>query len=262
MSTFLNLPYELRGRILEHALLAPYSPPANPWTGADKRRPLQDIKYTAWQHGRRYTLYDTSLDQRLATPCQTLLLINRQIRDETKDILRRLKNPSYQLDVMVVNEWELWPTWLSVPVVRTHVDEVNVNFRIFGHCIVYENWRHTTGDGGHNGLEWCFYALLERFAVHGPLTEPGLSDQRAPKFYITTLTLNIESAADEKGSLPPSDSRWEEYMRDRAKSHWPIPQPDSVYFPLLPEWLGKYLYREVDHLIGRSYQPGWYGAIL
>ncbi|KAI9037489.1 uncharacterized protein KD926_000284 [Aspergillus affinis] len=246
--------------ILKHALLAPYAPPTNPWTGADKRQPLKDIEYKAWSHGPRYTLYDTLLDQRLATRCQALLLINRQIRDETKDILRRLGKPSYQLDVMVVNEWELWPTWLSVPVLRSHLDEVNVNFRIFGHCIVYENWRHTRGDGGHDGLEWCFYAMLERFVVHGPLTEPAMSDQQAPRFYINTLTLNIESDAFEK--YLPSDPRWEEYKGARERHHRSIPQPDSSFFPLLPEWLAKDLYCEIDRLIGYSYHPDRYGDIL
>ncbi|PLB46265.1 hypothetical protein P170DRAFT_439889 [Aspergillus steynii IBT 23096] len=176
--------------------------------------------------------------------------------------MRRLKRPNYLLDVMIVNEWDFWPTWLSVPVLRTHLDEVNANFRIFGHCLSGDKVRWITGDGGHDGPEWCFYAMLERFLVHGPLTEPSKpKKQTGRKFYIKTLTLNFESAAGDQYYLAPSTVRrrlWAQFK------HLDDPEECldlSLYAPR-PEWPAKILYSELVSLLRLSEYIPSYGLMF
>lgn len=261
MSMLLKLPYELRAIILENALLTPYEPPINPWTGADKRQPLRDYDHTLMDFGPRHTLYDTSLNERLASTCQALLLTNHQIRKETRVMLQRLEKPNYELDVMMVHEWDLWPTWLSVPVVRTHADEVNVTFRLFGHRIQSEQNQYISGDGGHNGPEWCFYSLLERYIAHGPVTEPQ-PERKDRGFFIKTLTLNIKSAADELYPLPPPELVEKLESRKGSARRFHGGHPDLANYAMPPECLARDLGWEIKGLLRLGRHRIRYGATL
>jgi len=64
----------------------------------------------------------------------SLLLISRQISKQTTSALARLfpRGIDYKLDIMLAEEQELWPTWLSVPAVTKQVGALGVSFQIFG----------------------------------------------------------------------------------------------------------------------------------
>lgn len=113
MSPLLSLPLELRDKILGFVILSTIvAPPESP-NNADDRERLKDTKYYGWSAGCRVLYQKDTQFQGIPT-----LAINRQLRRETLDIMSLMQLPSlrfYKLDVMIVEERTLWPTWLYIP---------------------------------------------------------------------------------------------------------------------------------------------------
>src|SRR5689334_308551 len=100
------------------------------------------------------------------------LLVSKQLRTETRTAISNLPTRhSYTMDVMIVNETQLWPTWLSLPQLTRNVDKVHVTFRTVSvprrPKLNYTGFRG--GDGGPPLITWCFYDLLIRFLEVGPV---------------------------------------------------------------------------------------------
>ncbi|KAJ4335330.1 hypothetical protein N0V95_008935 [Ascochyta clinopodiicola] len=132
MSKFLQLPRELRNQIYSHVILA------------EKKRPdlnqtfdnLVDPRIQREEHARRATMSNQTvlyLPQNDLVTFIPLLLVNHQINAEISQSLSQITSPlTYSLDIIILDEILLLPTWLSVPVQRASVDIVNVTFRIAG----------------------------------------------------------------------------------------------------------------------------------
>lgn len=202
----------------------------------------------------------------------SLQLVNRQFHDEIRHVLSRIAHPRYDLDVMVIHEWDFWPTWTNVPVWRKLADEVNVTFRLFGHCALPEWLRSIRGDGGAPGMEWCFYALLERFLVLGPVNQlpptnahgPARQRQSDRRFFAHTLTLNVESAADDNHPLPPPEVNYDtyrKYTRNTGNRTRKLSTDLSTY-AVRPEWFARVLCSEISNLLGMHYYTLYLGGIL
>lgn len=119
----------------------------------------------------------------------SLLLVNRQLHAETMANLDFIaaKRPSYCLDVVVLDEILLLPTWLSVPFITTNLDTVNITFRISGSYDArkefdiemnrrgpYAKWAHFKGFRsckGESAMRFQVCAVLERFVRVGPAGE-------------------------------------------------------------------------------------------
>lgn len=258
MSGFFHLPFELREIILELALTTPYSPPLNPWTGAERRQPLPDINNYIGPFGTKSTLYDASLQDRLVTS-RSLLLTNRQLHSDTKIVLQRFR-PTYHLDVMAVHGWDLWATWLLVPAVRSHVDELTVTLRLFANRITTTETVSNLIREEQKGLKWCFFAILERFLIHGPTTELSAGEKKDLRFYANTLTLNIKSGVDDQDSLPLPDKSNSEHTPPGMKALSSGGQPHAYRFVPRPWWQARFLYGKLNALL-RLYAPGWGGML-
>jgi hypothetical protein len=151
MNTFSNLPQELRDKILTLAIEAPLSPPHTPAPNEDHQSSID--KYTLLHGGIK------------AMPT---LLVNSQLHRETMAAINRLRTKHcYDLDVMIVNEEELWPTWLSVPSVTNEVEKVRATFRYFG-TANQGVASFKEGCGGPPMITWAFYDLLTRFILGIP----------------------------------------------------------------------------------------------
>lgn len=76
-------------------------------------------------------MYEPESPVPAATP---LLLANRQLRNETEKALERIpgQGRNYTLDLMMIEERELWPTWTHVPAYTQHLDSIDVTVRIVG----------------------------------------------------------------------------------------------------------------------------------
>jgi hypothetical protein len=155
--SLLSLPQEVRDQILDLVLIAQSPPPRGP-CDKQERQPTCDFRY------------HVSLEA--YKPNATgLLLTNHQLSAETKQNIQRKKDLAFRLDVMVVQERELWPTWTSIPCSNLNlVDTVKVTFRIFGppHHLNHEFSLFRPGDGGPPVIAWQFNDLLKRFVCVGP----------------------------------------------------------------------------------------------
>jgi hypothetical protein len=128
------------------------------------RTELHDVKYNGW-YGGKDIYYSLSESRNYVLP---VLLVNRQLHAEALATLDVLPTKHcYTLDIMLVDERELWPTWLSVPALTTRVDKVYAAFRIIG-TSKGQRSGFTGGDGGLPMITWCFYSILERFFRAGP----------------------------------------------------------------------------------------------
>ncbi|KAF2004207.1 hypothetical protein P154DRAFT_51224 [Amniculicola lignicola CBS 123094] len=126
-----------------------------------------------------------------------LLLTNHQLHSETEDRLRN-KPTRYFLDVFLVEEAELWPTWTSIPRLDNRVDTLDVTFRIA------HPPREQGGRGGLsdlNPMSSAFEKLLQVFFRFGPvipsIKEPEFHDKfisvRRVHFNFVTATNLSES---------------------------------------------------------------------
>ncbi|KZW01811.1 hypothetical protein EXIGLDRAFT_829742 [Exidia glandulosa HHB12029] len=92
-----------------------------------------------------------------------LLCTNRQLAYETRAIIQRL-NPEYKLDLLLVDEAQLWPTWTCLPVSAHFIDRVHVSTA-------------STGEPASGAWVWSYrappkrmwamYFLLELYLVLG-----------------------------------------------------------------------------------------------
>ena len=106
------------------------------------------------------------------------LLVNHQLRDETLAAINIIPTKhSYELDLMIVNEETLWPTWLVVPEYTTRVDAVHATVRIVGTKPASSRQSGFQFDGENPPvIVWCFLSVLERFLCKGPVGEQPPED--------------------------------------------------------------------------------------
>jgi len=105
-SRLLDLPRELRDKVLADLISIPDQPPKD-WSPSLHRRPLIDIEYKSWFYYGRHNKYLYNNHPNFIPT----LLVNRQLRAETQAAIKiHPLRTSYMIDVMLVNEKELWPT--------------------------------------------------------------------------------------------------------------------------------------------------------
>jgi hypothetical protein len=184
------------------------------------------------------------------------LLVNKQLYRETMAAINRLPTKhSYNLDVMILNDEVLWPTWLSVPAVTNEVEKVRVTFRSFGteNAIKGRPRGFIRGCGGPEEITWAFYDLLTRFILGIP---GGWRTYLVDKFLkhdvsIKLLELDICSP-DVPANLIAPPVQYDELQRLRAG--------DGVEYLMSPSFLAKFLELHLRALL-ESYTAN-YGRLL
>ena len=175
----------------------------------DAQRKELEVSSQPWSHLVKYL----QLQQSSLCPINSvsLQLINRQLHIETLAIQQR-QQPSYVLDVAIVNELKLWPTWISVPFLTRRVDEVYVSFRTV--TTTKLGWTRKTNrwlGGGTPPLAWGFYSMLCLFLTQGPamyhqkVKRKKESDDHSDldrRISIRTLNLDVLTPTDVGGLSP------------------------------------------------------------
>lgn len=167
MVTLLKLPRELREQILREIIFIQSPLPASPSVSSD-RTCLRNTVDPYW--AVETNIY---VERRLTDNTQMALLqTNRQIRTETQELLRRLEETPYHLDVMFVKECGMLPTWCSFPGRRRRIDTVHVQFRIFEppkdiNLEWLESAYFQGDDGGSTRTSWNIIFLLTVFLLNG-----------------------------------------------------------------------------------------------
>lgn len=202
MATLLQLPREIRDRIYRYVVLV-----------ENKRQDLDqtfsqfvDPRTQRIELAPRPTMSNLTvlylLQEHLST-FAPLMLVNHQMNAEISRSLAWITSPlAYSLDIIILDEILLLPTWLSVPVHRVSVDVVNVAFRIAGSFNREERYNKdgpyakfpsfagfNFGDGGGQAIGYQLYEILDRFVKFGAVGETA--DSKFSK-HVTAKHINID----------------------------------------------------------------------
>lgn len=239
MSALLKLPAEILDAILGYALLHEQRPPAS----VDEARHSRLGVNPEAEAGCQDVVYGNFTTASNAAP---LLRVNRKLSAHTRGAIARLfpEGARYKLDVMIVDERQLWPTWLHVPYLTEHIQAVEVTFRVFGVC---------PDDGSAFRMHWmtrqplftaCCYSLLSHFLEAGPYpstSSRSLEVQRS--HHITVKTMDLRFRAGDPACLPPNESQethalWREFQR----------ASEPGQFAIHPAWLAEGVSRRLQLL--------------
>lgn len=192
-----------------------------------------------------------------------LKLANRRLSSLTAQVLSHLGNSGrlvYVVDVAIVHEQELWPTWLCVPslAITTNL-EIHVQFRLFG-----ARKRDALSALHYNASPRCilygFYYLLEHLLRRGPLLRPGSLPDRL--ISAKTLEFRFIDAPQEVGPLTeptPTCSDWLSFNDLYCDDEIP---PDVIQIMPRAEWFGQLFMGPLEPMLCMGYHYARYGAIL
>jgi hypothetical protein len=180
--TFLRIVPELRDQIYELVLTSSISPPKSPLTSGDRTK-LKSLGYESL-HDERTTFFPK---RPVPRPGSALLRTCHQTRSEVKALAQRMNSRrpekeeavKYILDIMVVEERHLYPTWLNLSTRNLStkaqlIDEVWVNMRIVGEFNPSKGrsgWRDA--NAWPPSLIWGLFNILARFFKYGPSFQSG-----------------------------------------------------------------------------------------
>jgi len=199
MPSLLTIPRGLRDKICAYAILADINEPPKLTANFDDllsgRTKLENPQLRAW--GGNHTIKYHS--DNIVPSAVPLLLVCHQLYAETISNLRIIPNTnSYGLDIILLDEVFLLPTWLRVPVLTTSVDKVNVTFRIagsYGGRGKYKGYSFYVGfqgaDGAGPAISWHIYSIIERFFKVGPAGKRQDAEEHK-HVTIKTLDINVE----------------------------------------------------------------------
>ncbi|KAF2791811.1 hypothetical protein K505DRAFT_326582 [Melanomma pulvis-pyrius CBS 109.77] len=205
MPSFMSLPLELRDEICTYVILAPKRPP--PSINQTSEQILQNRQ--TYREPALHSLGGRDLvkylpEDEFVTTSTPLMLVSRQLHAETVANVERLgaEAHSYDLDIILVDETLLCPTWIRVPALTTRVNRVNVTLRIAGSYAEisgkYEGYSSYRGfvvaSGMGPAMAWTLYCVFERFFKAGPVG-------------------NIKSEADEARAKVQLRSRIKRFMK-------------------------------------------------
>ncbi|KAJ5190141.1 uncharacterized protein N7498_009126, partial [Penicillium cinerascens] len=181
-----------------------------------------------------------------------------------------------------LNDYDLFPTWTSIPYLTNRVHVLYADVRLFGSIIPSKTAKRLVGDGGCLGFHRSFYSLLERFLRYGPADEkkvkrnPDIGGNEIPfvseesefsdrDITIEILKLDFQSS---ESVLPfPSDKIGNDEWRHKYfTSHLIFDEsggPSELEkYGTRPEWLATYLLGEIHALLTMSYHFASYGKIF
>lgn len=261
MPTLLTIPRELRDKICSYAILADINKPPELTARFDDllsgRTELKSPRLRAWGDINTIKYH---ADNNIASSV-ALFLVCRQLHAETMSNLRIIPaKSSYHLDIILLDEIILLPTWLRVPVLTTSVDKVNVTFRIAGSYVKDEIHKSfgfyvgfQGGDGAGPAMSWNIYSILERFFKVGPTGKRHDADEHK-HVTIKTLDINIETPEN----VDPS-----RFKAPQSGNHLRRQNNEDVQDPVLdPTYLANFIGGNIQWMIYMGESAEGYGKIF
>ncbi|KAF2447881.1 hypothetical protein P171DRAFT_429480 [Karstenula rhodostoma CBS 690.94] len=193
-----------------------------------------------------------------------LLLVNKQLRSETRSALERL-DLAHEIEFKFVNEQYLAPTWTLIPTPTKHYKRVHASFQSMG------AWHHPalpskftgnpwkTGDGGPPTYVWIFYHTLGHFLTYGV----DASRAEAPPGIVSVERLELDFIdPKETHLLPPENDSMTIWAARCRRSGSRRPRNPEGPELLRPEWLASDLTRYMHACFGMSYHFARYARML
>ncbi|KAF2647955.1 hypothetical protein K491DRAFT_271216 [Lophiostoma macrostomum CBS 122681] len=233
----LKFPRELRNEIIDLVIAAPKA-----WNHDDieaerqtRCHPIHTMSGEEWySHPPSYRLNLSSYQPNALG----LLLANHQLHSETTQRLTSKGSSPLSLEVAVVDETELWPTWTYIPCPSTRqVDRVDVTFHILGllHRSNNRGSGFRQGCGGPPLISWGFMDILDRFLKLGPAGPlAAFEEYEDPidlEYSVKVISMNFVTPTElPKGAhyippgIPIDRYRWRHYIppedSDFADKDW------------------------------------------
>lgn len=158
----MTLPFEVRSIIIRDAITLHRPPPRSPSASLDRKR--LDILNTA-------IYVERSPDEAPARAQVSLLRACRQLRSDTRHVLASLRGETYVLDLMVVLDRGLLPTWCHVPGLQESIKLVTVVVRIFDPTpdlpSDWETHTYRIQDSAANSIQILLAQHIPRTCLHG-----------------------------------------------------------------------------------------------
>lgn len=201
MASIFDIPLELFDRILELTITTYSSPPENPEV-AGEYMDLRDMEYRTVYQGANL-LYPKSPE---IWDASSLLLANQKLRSRTLAALGRI-NTTFELDVMLVEGYQLWATWLCVPNFSLKADRIHASFRVFPKTKPnpYSYSGFTIGNGAPLAIYWPLYSLLERSLKCGPSVVPGKQENGFESVQVLDLDVLTPTETPDSSYRPISE---------------------------------------------------------
>lgn len=257
MANLMRLPSEVRALIIDLVIFSPRLVPSAPAPETKRKRAASDYDSRSWGSALQpRASYGPDLDY--TANSTGLSLTSHQVRSETADRLSR-RPVAYELDVVLVNEQYLDPTWNLIPSVSRHVDKITATFWPWG-CAKKRRTAFSGGDGGPPSIDWQLYSLLERFLWLGasPLRSPQAPLPRSKEYSIQLLEINVVAPA-----LLAEDCKlidYDAYMEWRD-DHFRDSADMADRCTMHPEYLARHIVLCIRKLLNMSYHTAWYGGI-
>lgn len=264
-ATLLNIPRELRDQILGLVVATHRAAPQDISLSTpppQARRELHDIEYKSWRRG-----YDVKYEVDIPGRAETIptLLVNKQLMEETLKAIQDFREKhSYEMDIMLLDEQSLWPTWLHLLEHTTRIDTIHATVRI---CGSYKKGHSSfrIGCGSPPGITWCFYSLLERILQLGPpelkkntVVTTAVEEKHGKGVSIKNLDLEFVSPDPSKYTVfPPLQVRGY-YITELEKAR----KNDGIDYVMNSCSLLKFVESWIITLLEMGYHTAEYGRLL
>ncbi|KAJ5506794.1 hypothetical protein N7453_005751 [Penicillium expansum] len=257
MPSLMDLPKEIRAMILKEVINGHRTPPISP--SKSNMIELLDMPYKGnVEHSR---LHHEKRDTHSQSNSLSLLLTSRQISIETQSTLCRMQKTTYVLDISVLNELDLFSTWISVPQLTTRLSTLH-RAEIKWAVVV------ASGSIGYFTACWNGFYGMDQWARRKALATLTHSETPAIRTVRSLLRISSSTFTPPRRSyhIPPDDLGFKEWTNKHWGERWPIDEPEqedkSLAYKTRPEWLLEYLKDWLEDVTAMGYHTSQYGAFI
>ncbi|KGO67738.1 hypothetical protein PITC_000760 [Penicillium italicum] len=150
MPSLMDLPQGIRAIIFKEMINGHRTPPISP--SKSIMIELLDMPYKG--NVEHFRLHHEQRNTHSPSNSLSLLLASSQISIEAQSTLDQMKEITYILDISVLNELDLFSTWISVPRLTTYLSTLHLDIRPFGRIITSKEGQAQMGSGGRRGIHW------------------------------------------------------------------------------------------------------------
>ncbi|KAF2470500.1 uncharacterized protein BDR25DRAFT_35276 [Lindgomyces ingoldianus] len=257
MPSLLSLPRELRDQIIDHVMFSLLDAPPAPPKGSSPENFQRKIfdKEPTYLYPKDLIYYPSSSAAYEPTS-KGLLQTCHQLRAETLDRRAKLVISSAVLDVMLVEEKSLWPTWLSIPPkMPPIIERLEIRIRICGSPRIKESLQSRVRFGGciSSPIPYGLFGIVDRFLAVGTTGEcpPWFwrkYETSVPAYRPQYCIKSLHIVVDTNVALSENEQLSPENIPSRQTPH--VDPKTNKLLVVSPMALGIYLADRVEILLG------------
>lgn len=178
-NTLLGVPREMQDEILYWIVVSnEQKPPKQP----NLLKYTNPMKPSALRWGSNIFMPKDHNQDR--TQAISTLLVNRHLHKETMYAFRRFGANKHYLDLLIINEKQIWKSWRYRPVVNKRINTLHLSFRVQGTCKYEESSFRTACEDSYPSnppLISDFAGILRHFLTSKDVTNDVGERVQSPK---------------------------------------------------------------------------------